>query len=386
MHTRNGSTHRRFEFMLLPGERPEDFADEARAGSCWRRGSRRRTARSCARPCTSSAAGWRRPCAPDARCSRAMRHTRCRRSWGRGCARASATRRTLAWRLDLILRGLADERCSTGYTAERRPQNEWIVNFSTEMGRVSCVLDAEAARERDAMLRASDSPPAPALPASAGGTCAPPRRRWPASCAVQGVVRMRRPRRPLQRRRRQGVRPIARRSPELPDEQASSSTASARDVVALDELEDLDGRLTAWLDEHGLEAVLIRPDALRLRRRRRARRPPRAGRRTALATGHHRIEDHRHVRVIHPKFHHVNLKTTRLQEMIDWYRDRHRVEVLFQNEFGAWMSNDAANHRIALTAFPNIIDDPEKDGPTGLHHTAFEYDQFEELNGGATCA
>ena len=30
MHTRNGQHHRRFEFMLLPGERPEDFADEAR--------------------------------------------------------------------------------------------------------------------------------------------------------------------------------------------------------------------------------------------------------------------------------------------------------------------------------------------------------------------
>ena len=24
--------------------------------------------------------------------------------------------------------------------------------------------------------------------------------------------------------------------------------------------------------------------------------------------------------VIQPKFHHLNLKTTRLQEMIDWYR------------------------------------------------------------------
>ena len=32
-------------------------------------------------------------------------------------------------------------------------------------------------------------------------------------------------------------------------------------AVALDELEDLDGRLTAWLDEHGLDAVLVRPDA-----------------------------------------------------------------------------------------------------------------------------
>ena len=32
-------------------------------------------------------------------------------------------------------------------------------------------------------------------------------------------------------------------------------------AVALDELEDLDGRLTAWLDEHGVEAVVVRPDA-----------------------------------------------------------------------------------------------------------------------------
>ena len=30
MHTRNGRRHRRFEFMLLPGERPEEFDDEQR--------------------------------------------------------------------------------------------------------------------------------------------------------------------------------------------------------------------------------------------------------------------------------------------------------------------------------------------------------------------
>jgi catechol 2,3-dioxygenase len=84
--------------------------------------------------------------------------------------------------------------------------------------------------------------------------------------------------------------------------------------------------------------------------------------------------------VIHPKFHHVNLKTTRLQEMIDWYSAVVGSEVLFQNAFGAWMSNDEANHRIALTAFPNFVDDPDKEERTGLHHTAFEYGSFEELN------
>ena len=85
--------------------------------------------------------------------------------------------------------------------------------------------------------------------------------------------------------------------------------------------------------------------------------------------------------VTHPKLHHANLKTTRLQEMIDWYRTVTGVEVLFQNEMGAWLSNDAANHRIALTAFPNFSDDPEKDTHTGLHHTAFEFDDFDDMNG-----
>jgi catechol-2,3-dioxygenase len=85
-------------------------------------------------------------------------------------------------------------------------------------------------------------------------------------------------------------------------------------------------------------------------------------------------------KVIPPKFHHLNLKTTRLQPMIDWYSTVVGAEVLFQDEMGAWLSNDAANHRVALLAFPGFSDDPEKDTRTGLHHSAFEYDAFEDLN------
>jgi catechol-2,3-dioxygenase len=85
--------------------------------------------------------------------------------------------------------------------------------------------------------------------------------------------------------------------------------------------------------------------------------------------------------VIHPKFHHVNLKTTRLQEMIDFYCTLVGAEVIFQDQVGAWLSNDEANHRIALLAFPNFVDDPEKETHTGMHHSAFEYATFDELNG-----
>lgn len=83
---------------------------------------------------------------------------------------------------------------------------------------------------------------------------------------------------------------------------------------------------------------------------------------------------------IHPKFHHVNLKTTQLQEMIDFYRTLVGAEIIHQFEGGAWLTNDAANHRIALLAFPNFVDDPDKETRTGMHHSAFEYASFEELN------
>ncbi len=81
-----------------------------------------------------------------------------------------------------------------------------------------------------------------------------------------------------------------------------------------------------------------------------------------------------------PAFHHVNLKTTRLQEMIDWYGTVVGTEVVFQDGTGAWLSNDGANHRVALLAFPGFADDPEKDTRTGMHHSAFEFGSFEDLS------
>ena len=69
--------------------------------------------------------------------------------------------------------------------------------------------------------------------------------------------------------------------------------------------------------------------------------------------------------VIHPKFHHFNLKTTRLQEMIDWYGAVVGAEVLFQDATEPGCATTRANHRVALLAFPGFADDPEKDTRTG---------------------
>lgn len=80
-----------------------------------------------------------------------------------------------------------------------------------------------------------------------------------------------------------------------------------------------------------------------------------------------------------PRLHHVNLKTTRPREMIDWYGEVVGSEVTFQFQGGAWLTNDGANHRIALLHSPHLSDDPEKLSHAGMHHLAFEYDTVDEL-------
>ncbi|HEX6712611.1 MAG TPA: bifunctional 3-(3-hydroxy-phenyl)propionate/3-hydroxycinnamic acid hydroxylase [Thermoleophilaceae bacterium] len=378
MHTRNGHRHRRFEFMLLPGEEAQDFADEARIWELldpWTTPADGRIVR-------SAVYEFRGRLAETMRAGRALlagdaAHTM-PPFMGQGLCSGVRDATALAWKLDLILRGLADDRLLDSYTDERRPQNEFIVNFSTEMGRVSCVLDEAAAHDRDAMLRASESPPAPGLPGLAGGVRAADAP-LAGELAVQGVVRLRGRSGRFNDLVSDGFVLVSRRSPALADEQLAFLDRIGADVVALDELEDLDGRLTNWFDQHRLEAVLLRPDHYVFGAVTSPESLPAlvADLRAQLAL---KNEGASNVSVTHPKFHHANLKTTRLQEMIDWYGTVTGVEVLFQNEFGAWMSNDAANHRIALTAFPGFVEHPDKDNHTGLHHTAFEFDKFEDLN------
>ena len=82
-----------------------------------------------------------------------------------------------------------------------------------------------------------------------------------------------------------------------------------------------------------------------------------------------------------PTLHHVNLKTTRLKEMIDWYGTVVGLKPQHVAPVGAWLANDAANHRLALLAFPGMSDDVDKDSHTGIHHMAFEFSSLDELFG-----
>jgi len=383
MQTRNGRSHRRFEFMLLPGERAEDFAQEA---TVWQ----------LLAPWMTPEDGvivrhavyeFRARLAQTMNAGRALlvgdaAHTM-PPFMGQGLNSGVRDASALAWRLDLTLRGLADERLLNSYTTERRPQNEWIVNVSSEMGRVSCVLDAQVAAERDAAMRALENAgPSVDLPPLEDGTLAAGSPLAGAR-ALQGTVRHGGHEGRFDDVIGRGFVLLSRRRTTLPDEHRRFLESIGAIVVSLEDLEDLDGRLTSWLAGHDIEAVLIRPDFYIFGAAQAPEKTPALVNtlRELLSTTEEGAPTMAtDTAVIHPKFHHVNLKTTRLQEMIDWYSALIGTEVLHQYELGAWISNDEANHRIALLAFPNFVEDPERETRTGLHHTAFEYDGFEDLN------
>jgi catechol 2,3-dioxygenase len=82
---------------------------------------------------------------------------------------------------------------------------------------------------------------------------------------------------------------------------------------------------------------------------------------------------------VKPVLHHVTFKTTRLNEMIEWYGKVVGMVPNFRDGVAAWMTNDEANHRVALLAVPGIEDDPNKIPHAGMHHLAFEFPSIEHV-------
>ena len=191
---------------------------------------------------------------------------------GQGLCSGLRDAANLAWKLDLVLRGLAPDALLDTVDAERQPQTEWVIRFAIELGKVLCELDPEAAAERDATLRAADAPPPLEFPPLTGGVIHRARRR------VAGPARRR------ARASRASSRSTAGEGlfddvvgrgwaliaadgdplEELGDGERDVLSALDATVASLDPtpdgVSDVDGRLTEWLDGHGAHAVLVRPD------------------------------------------------------------------------------------------------------------------------------
>jgi 2-polyprenyl-6-methoxyphenol hydroxylase-like FAD-dependent oxidoreductase len=272
MHTRNGRSHRRWEFMLLPDERPEDFADRARV---W-----------------ELLTPWLDPGDAEltryavyefrARVAETMRRGRVFLAGdaahlmppflGQGLCSGIRDASNLAWKLDLALRGAAGDELLDSYTAERRPQCEWIVRLSMEMARVSCELDPAAAAERDEALRASEAPAPIGLPGLAAGLVRARSADGPGALAgefsMQGTVSA-----PGGEGRfddvigRGFVLLAAEGDPRavLGDEELAFWDNLGAHFASLDPeqecgVRDVDGRLTSWLAGNAAAAAIVRPD------------------------------------------------------------------------------------------------------------------------------
>jgi hypothetical protein len=66
---------------------------------------------------------------------------------------------TLAWRLAMVLEGMADEAFLDDYGAERIPHVEAMIEQTIEIGQMICIADPVRAAQRDAMMAAAAQMP-----------------------------------------------------------------------------------------------------------------------------------------------------------------------------------------------------------------------------------
>lgn len=83
---------------------------------------------------------------------------------GQGACSGMRDSANLAWKLDLILRGISSDAILDSYQVEREPHTRTWIDLSILSGEVSCTLDPEAAAKRDAALLSGTAPPMPAFP------------------------------------------------------------------------------------------------------------------------------------------------------------------------------------------------------------------------------
>ena len=78
---------------------------------------------------------------------------------GQGACSGLRDAMNLAWKLDLILRGVVSADLLDTYTVERRPHVRQITAWAIQVGEIACTRDHEIAAQRDAMLRSGAAPP-----------------------------------------------------------------------------------------------------------------------------------------------------------------------------------------------------------------------------------
>jgi len=179
----------------------------------------------------------------------------------------------LAWKLDLVLRGLADDSLLDTYQPERRPHVSDVIDLSMYLGKIICIPDAAKAAERDAAFFGGKAPPPPAFPSLTDGIL-----RRDAQGRVQAPAGLLSPHGTV----RQGARTgrfddlvglgfvVVSRQPQAlarlgARQRGFLAALGARCVCvtadgAGDTLADIDGKYLPFMQQHGIGTMVVRPD------------------------------------------------------------------------------------------------------------------------------
>lgn len=276
---KDGRYFRRWEFMRLPGEARETLEDEAFAWtllSPWVTKDQATIVRHKVYTFRSLLADtWRKGrmlIAGDA--AHVMPPF-----MGQGMCAGLRDDWNLAWKLALVLDGRADASLLDTYQRERRPHVSDVIDLSMYLGRIICVPDAAKAAERDAAFLGGTAAPPPAFPSLTDGIL-----RRGADGAVRLPAGLLGPHGRVRVNGDDGqegrfddiVGPgfvLVTRSPDTlarlgAAQHAFLDALDARRVVVTtaDEangagtLADLDAKFIPYMDRHGIDSMLVRPD------------------------------------------------------------------------------------------------------------------------------
>ncbi len=192
---------------------------------------------------------------------------------GQGMCAGLRDASNLAWRLDLILGGVAGVDLLRSYGEERKEHVRYFIDFSIDLGRAVCVLDPQEAEARDAAMKAAMADPSLAPPPvphpRLGAGAWSPDEAGAGQLSRQGVVRLgEREDRLDQLTQMQWLLLtfdadlMAGLAAQQRDQLQRIGTrcivfgAGAAEAMA----QDIHGFYRAWFDELSVDAILIRPD------------------------------------------------------------------------------------------------------------------------------
>ena len=191
--------------------------------------------------------------------------------FGQGMCHGMRDAANLAWKLAAVLRGGAAPGLLATYQAEREPHVRAVIDAAIAAGRYICERDPAAARRRDETLRAAMGRPAPGsasdlIPPLRAGIVDPDGagRAGTGARFIQPVVTVAGRRMLLDAATGGGFVLLAASDAALADlseaQRAAFARMGGRLVVIGETVGDADGDLTTWFAAHGAAAVLLRPD------------------------------------------------------------------------------------------------------------------------------